>query len=139
MIQRNTNFKNGLLVAHLLIPAMEFILDGSRKPGAGGPTSDSPYIPKFVSWHYPAWLLLITAIFGLLSAFFQLSPRRDFRRASILLILSAGLLLTYIFNRNAHRKNGFMPLRLVLTGTVTWITLQGQIHTHPVNNHFTRH
>lgn len=139
MKQKSTNFKNGLPVALCLIPVLEFILDGALKPGVGGATSGSPYIPKFVSRHYPAWLFFITGIFGLLSAFFLLSPRTGFRRASILLILSAGVLLTYVFNRNAPGKNSSMPLRLLLTGIVTWITRQRHIHTHPVNNYFTRH
>lgn len=82
-----------------------------------------PYSVKFEDWGYPSWFRFPVGIGELVAAGALLFPRLRFLAACLLMVITAGGLVTHLTNQDPVGESISAPLHLVLATILAIATL----------------
>lgn len=79
------------------------------------------YSTKFVEWGYPAWFRFFVGAGELIAALMLLSPPLRFLGAGILVVITAGAVVTHLANQDPLSHSISAPVHLLLALIAAWV------------------
>lgn len=109
-----TTWRHRVLVALIVWLVVSFTVGAVTKFWPGETFFGPPYSVKFADWGYPAWFRFPVGLGELAAAGALLFPRLRFLAACLLIVITAGGLVTHLVSQDPISESVSAPLHLVL-------------------------
>ncbi|ACQ82341.1 DoxX family protein [Beutenbergia cavernae DSM 12333] len=120
-VERPTTWRRRLFTVLLVWMVVSFTVGAITKFYPGETFFGAPYSVKFVEWGYPSWFRFVVGGGELVAAAMLISPRSRFLGALLLVVITAGAVVTHWVNGDPVGESASAHVHLVLSLLVAWV------------------